>query len=142
MAKSKAKNKSSSSKKKSSKKSDKNFAVIGQYLVAKNKKTKYIKLEASPKADKEVKSLVKKLVALLGTDVLFVNLMDEDFKDKYDIPDFVKGRISVDMDADEAEDDDSDDEDESDDEDSEDEDDDSDDDDEDDESDDDDDSDF
>lgn len=117
---------------KKSKRQDSNFAVIGQYLVAKNKKTKYIKLEASPKADKAVKLLVKKLIAALGTDIMFVNLVSDDARDKYEIPDFVKGRISVDMDAeddsdeddeDSEEDDDSEDEDEDDDSDNEDEDD-------------------
>lgn len=100
--------------KRRSKKKDSNFLNIGQYKVAKNKKTKYIELGVSPKASKEQKSLMKKLIALLGSNILFVNLFDADFKDEYDIPDFVKGSISVNLDSnedDEDEDDDEDDED-------------------------------
>ena len=121
-------------KKKSSKKKG-NFARIGQYLIAKSG-TKYIKLDAGPKADKETKALIKKVVAALGSDVLFVNIFDDDFREKYNIPDFNKGSISVNLDSeeqDDSDDEDDDDESEDDDDESEDEDDDSDDDEEDDE---------
>lgn len=115
-----------SKKSKKSSKPKRNMGRIGQYLVAKNGKTKYIKLSTHTKSTKEEKALVKKLIALLGTDVLFVNLFDSDFKDKYDIPEFNKGNITVDLDAkdvdSEDEDESEDDEDESEDEDSEDED--------------------
>lgn len=96
--------------KRKSSKSDSNFLNIGQYKVAKNKKTKYIELGVSPKASKEEKALMKKVIALLGSNILFVNLFDNDFRDEYDIPDFVKGSISVNLDSDEDEDEDEDDE--------------------------------
>lgn len=80
-----------------------NFQRIGQYKLAKNRKTKYIQLEVGPNAPKEVKVLLKKLIALLGTSRLFINMFDDEFREKYNIPDFVKGSISVNMDADEDE---------------------------------------
>lgn len=110
------------SKKKKSSSPKRNMGRIGQYLVAKNGKTKYIKLSTHDKSTKAEKVLVKKLVALLGTDVLFVNLFDADFKEKYNIPDFSKGSISVDLDAKDVDSDDEDEDDSEDDEDSDDED--------------------
>ncbi len=68
---------------------------IADYLVAKNGKTKYLKIQCSPKADDKTKKLVKDLIALLGTDRLFVNLFTQEFKDEYGIPDFAKGRIAI-----------------------------------------------
>lgn len=67
---------------------------IGDYLVAKDGKTKYIKLQCSPKADAATKELVEKLKALVG-DVLYVNMFSAEFKGQYNIPDFAKGRISI-----------------------------------------------
>jgi len=68
---------------------------IGSYLLAKNGKTKYLKLEASPKADEATKDLVERLKAALGGDVIYVNVFDDAFKQKHKILDFVKGNISV-----------------------------------------------
>lgn len=70
---------------------------IGQYLVSKDGKTKYLKLEANPKGDEATKKLVKDLIAVLGGDVIYVNLHDLEFREKYKIPDFVKGRINVEV---------------------------------------------
>jgi hypothetical protein len=67
---------------------------IGQYLVSK-KGTRYIKLEAKPNADAATKELVRKLAEAIGSDVLYVNMFDEDFRAKHNIPDFSKGRITV-----------------------------------------------
>ena len=103
--------KKTQNKKKKSSSPKRNMGRIGQYLVAKNGKTKYIKLSTHDKSTKAEKALVKKLIAVLGTDVLFVNLFDADFKEKYDIPDFNKGNISVDLDAKDVDSDDEDDED-------------------------------
>lgn len=74
-----------------------NTVSIGQYLLAKDNKTKYLKLEAKPNADERTKKLVADLIAVLGGDVIFVNLYDQEFKDKYKIRDFVKGRIEVEV---------------------------------------------
>ncbi len=80
--------------------SEKNNSVnIMDYNVAKNGTTKYLKIQCSPKADAKTKKLVEDLKALLGTDVLFVNLFSQEFKDQYGIPEFAKGRISVATDA-------------------------------------------
>lgn len=98
-------------KKRRKKKSESNFINIGQYKVSKNKKTKYIELGCGKNAPKDVKRLIKKLEELMGTNVLFVNLFDPDFKEEYDIPDFVKGSISINPDSDRDEDDEDDDED-------------------------------
>jgi hypothetical protein len=68
--------------------------TIGSYLLSKNGETKYIKLEASPKADAATKEKVARLIEANGGDVLFVNIHDEDFRVKYNVPDFVKGRIA------------------------------------------------
>lgn len=68
---------------------------IGQYLLAKDGVTKYLKLSAKPNADAPTKKLVADLIALLGGDVIYVNLFDNEFKAKYNIPDFSKGRISA-----------------------------------------------
>lgn len=68
---------------------------IGQYLVAKNGTTKYIKLECSPKADQATKDLVERIKEAVGGDVLFVNLFDSEFRSKHNIPDFAKGRIEA-----------------------------------------------
>jgi hypothetical protein len=70
---------------------------IGNYLLAKDGKTKYLKLEAAPKATDETKKLVKDLIEVLGTDMIYVNLFDADFKSQYKIPDFAKGRIAVEV---------------------------------------------
>lgn len=67
---------------------------IGQYLVGKDG-TKYIKLDTYEKAPEEVRKLVKKLVEVLGTDVLFINMIDETFRKKYKIKDFIKANINV-----------------------------------------------
>jgi hypothetical protein len=75
-------------------------ASVADYMLAKNGTTKYIKFQCSPKASTAIKKLVKDVIAALGTDVLFVNLMDQDFKNKYEIPDFVKGRLSIPVDED------------------------------------------
>lgn len=72
---------------------------IGDYKVSTDGKTKYIKLQASPKADDKTKKLVADLVALLGADVLYVNLFDSEFRAKHNIPDFAKGRISAPVNA-------------------------------------------
>ncbi len=74
-----------------------NTVNIGNYLVAKNGVTKYIKLEAAPKADEKTKKLVADLVALLGTEVLYVNLFDAEFRAKHNIPEFARGRIAVEV---------------------------------------------
>ncbi len=74
---------------------EKKTVAIGQYLVAKDKKTKYIKFSCHDGAPDEVKKKVKAIVAALGTDVVYVNLFDQEFREKYDIPDFAKGRIVV-----------------------------------------------
>ena len=121
-------------KSKKSSKPKRNMGRIGQYLVSKNKKTKYIKLGTGPKSSKEEKALVKKLISVLGTDVLFVNLFDEDFKEKFNVPEFVKGSLSVDLDAKDVDSDDEDEDEESEDEDTDEDDEDSDDEDEDEES--------
>jgi predicted ATP-grasp superfamily ATP-dependent carboligase len=68
---------------------------VAQYLVAKDGKTKYLKFEASPKADQATKDLVAKIVAVLGGNILYVNMFDEEFRAKYNIQDFVKGNISA-----------------------------------------------
>lgn len=74
---------------------------IGSYLLAKNGKTKYLKLEAKPKAGPKTKKIVEDLIKALGADTIFVNVYDEDFKQKYGIKDFVKGEIQIaDPDAD------------------------------------------
>ncbi len=93
------KKKKSSSKSSKSSKKDSNFLTIGQYLVAKNGKTKYLKLGTSPKADKEKRLAVKKLIAALGTDIIYINIFDEKFKKKYKVMDFVKGSASINLDA-------------------------------------------
>jgi hypothetical protein len=72
----------------------KNFQSIGEYLVAKNGTTKYIKLAAAPNAPEEVKQKVARLIEANGGDILYVNLFDNDFRAKYKIPDFAKGRIT------------------------------------------------
>jgi hypothetical protein len=68
---------------------------IMDYLVAKDGKTKYLKIQCSPKADDETKKLVEDLKALIGGDVLFVNLFDDKFREEYEIPDFAKGKIAL-----------------------------------------------
>jgi hypothetical protein len=75
----------------------KNTVSIAEYLVAKNGVTKYLKLAAKPNADDKTKKLVADLIALLGTDVLYVNLFDNEFRAKFNIPDFSKGRITVEV---------------------------------------------
>lgn len=74
-----------------------NTVSIGQYLVAKNGTTKYLKIEAKPNADAATKKLVADLIAVLGSDRIFVNLFDAEFKAKYNIQEFVKGRIEVEV---------------------------------------------
>lgn len=74
---------------------------IGQYLLAKDGKTRYIKLGASPKADQKTQDLVKRVIQALGTDRLFVNIFDDDFREQYKIAEFVKGRINVPVGGDE-----------------------------------------
>jgi hypothetical protein len=85
-------------KNKSKQKSKRNMVSIGQYKVSKNKKTKYIELYASDKAPKEVRVLVKKLISLLGSKILYVNIFDDEFREQYNIQSFVKGSIRVDLD--------------------------------------------
>jgi hypothetical protein len=70
---------------------------IADYLVGKNG-TKYLKIQCSPKADAKTKKLVDDLKKLLGTDVLYVNLFTDDFREQYGIPDFSKGRIALPLD--------------------------------------------
>lgn len=70
---------------------------IGSYTVAKNGKTKLIKFEAKPNADQKTKKLVADLIALLGRDFVYVNLYDPDFREKYNIPAFAKGKIAVEV---------------------------------------------
>jgi hypothetical protein len=70
-------------------------ATVAQYLVAKDGKTKYLKFEASPKADQATKDLVARIVAALGGNILYVNMMDEEFRAKYNVPEFVKGKINA-----------------------------------------------
>lgn len=79
------------------------FVNIANYNVAKDGKTKYLKIECSPKADAKTKKLVEDLKKLLGTDVLYVNLYDEKFRQDYGIPDFAKGRIALPLNKKEAE---------------------------------------
>jgi hypothetical protein len=77
--------------------SDKKFIRVAQYLVAKNGTTKYLKFEASPTANQETIDLVEKIKAAIGGDVMYINLFDNDFKMEYNVPDFVKGSVSVDV---------------------------------------------
>ena len=93
------KKKGSSSSKSKSSSSKPKTVQIGQYLVSKDKKTKYLKQSARDKNGPKAAALVKKLVKLLGSEVIFVNLYDQEFKDKYKIQDFVKGTIQVSADA-------------------------------------------
>jgi hypothetical protein len=74
---------------------EKKTMAIGQYLLAKDGKTKYIKFSTHDGAPPEVKKKVKAIIEALGTDVVYVNLFDAEFREKYDIPDFAKGRIVV-----------------------------------------------
>ena len=71
------------------------FMNIGSYLLAKDGKTTYLKLEAAPKADEATKKLVEDLKKVVGGDVIYINRYDEEFRTKYSIPAFVKGRVSV-----------------------------------------------
>lgn len=68
---------------------------VAQYLLSKDEKTKYLKFGYGENATKETKDKVDAIVKALGTDILYVNLFDDDFKAQHNIPDFVKGGISV-----------------------------------------------
>lgn len=63
--------------------------TIGQYLLAKNGNTRYIKLEAPRKGDNPFP------ITLNEGDVLYVSMFDDEFRAQYNIPDFVKGRIDL-----------------------------------------------
>lgn len=69
--------------------------TVASYLVSKDGKTKYLKFECNPKADPAVKAMVEKIKEAIGGDILFVNLIDEKFRQEYQVPDFVKGRINA-----------------------------------------------
>ncbi len=78
--------------------SDKKKTVrVGQYLLAKDGKTKYLKLGCKDDAPAEQKEMVERLIEAIGSDVIYVNIFDQEFKDKYDIQDFVKGSIAVEL---------------------------------------------
>jgi hypothetical protein len=68
---------------------------VAQYLLSKDGKTKYLKFGYGPNADKATVDMVEGIKAALGTDRLFVNLFDDDFRAEYNIQDFVKGNITV-----------------------------------------------
>lgn len=82
-----------------------------QYLVSKDQKTKYLKLNDNPKASKKEKAMIKALKKLLGSDVLYINLFDDKFRKKFKVPKFVKGTVAlVEKDEDEDDEDDEDEE--------------------------------
>lgn len=67
---------------------------IAQYLVSKGG-AKYLKFSYGPDADQATKDKVEAVIAALGTDIVFMNVFDADFKAKYNVPEFVKGNVSV-----------------------------------------------
>ncbi len=46
-------------------------------------------------ATQETKDLVAAIIKAIGGDVLYVNITDDSFRQKYNVPDFVKGTISA-----------------------------------------------
>lgn len=67
--------------------------VIGQYLISKNG-AKYIKFENRRTRDGVPASDAFPLTIGEG-DILFLNLHDEEFREKHNIPEFVRGTISM-----------------------------------------------
>lgn len=63
--------------------------TIGQYLLAKNGTTRYIKLEAPRKGDNPFP------ITLNEGDVLYISMFDDEFRQQYNVPEFVKGRIEM-----------------------------------------------
>lgn len=68
---------------------------VAQYLVSKNGETKYLKFDYGPNADQATKDAVEAIKKAIGGDILYVNVFDEEFKEKYNVPDFVKGSVSM-----------------------------------------------
>ncbi len=68
---------------------------VAQYLVSKDGRTKYLKFSYADNAAQATKDMVEAIKTALGSDVLYINLFDSDFKEKYNVPDFVKGSVSV-----------------------------------------------
>lgn len=68
---------------------------VAQYLLSKDKKTKYLKFGYGPKADQATREMVDRLIEVLGTDRLYINIFDEDFKAQHKIQDFVVGSVAA-----------------------------------------------
>lgn len=68
--------------------------VVASYLVSEGG-AKYLKF--GPKRDKSKEVVGKNPFPLTINegDVLFVNIFDEDFREQYNIPDFVKGTVQM-----------------------------------------------
>ena len=71
-----------------------NSTRVGQYLVSKNG-AKYLKFENAKNKDGSLKGEDVFPITINEGDIMFLNLMDDDFREKYNVPDFVRGTVSV-----------------------------------------------